>query len=258
MISPAPNRQALIKRVSRFFNSNTWDKAPVNVLIDSLTQKADTYIFGGMIRDIGLFGLNKFNSDIDIVFNGNKKLLIESFKSVNIENYQENKFGGFRVKSSKWDIDIWTTHDTWAFKNGLVDFNNVGSLLNTTLMTWDSVLFNLETKELIFKDGYLDDLISGRLELVLSENPNEISSLVRFLRAIFGKNVNTLGEKATNFVIMLLAKFSAEEIINYEDDSYSKKYISLSRLSDFKKSLEQYSGKGDFRIGGYYQLSLDI
>ena len=92
--------------------------------------------------------------------------------------------------------------------------------VNTTLMTWDAVLFNLSTRELIAKNGYLEDLISGRLEIVLKENPNQIGTLVRILRAIFGKHAVKLGENLIKLILDLLDEFTPEQIINYEKLSY--------------------------------------
>ena len=258
MIPQAPNKHALIKRVTRFFDSNTWDKAPINKLINALCKRADTYLFGGMIRDIGLFGLKKFKSDIDLVFDGDKRELLKAFNDAGIVDVVENKFGGFRVKNLKWDIDIWAVHDTWAFKKGLVDFNNVDSLLDTTLMTWDAVLFNLSTRELIAKNGYLEDLISGRLEIVLKENPNQIGTLVRILRAIFGKHAVKLGENLIKLILDLLDEFTPEQIINYEKLSYSQNYISFENLNFLERLLSTYPGKGDLILSSNNQLSLDL
>lgn len=261
MISPAPNKEALRKRVNRFFSAKSLANTGVNEVISSLTDCAETYIFGGMIRDIGLFGLKKFESDIDLVFDGNRAMLLSALRKAKITDYSENKFGGFRVKQSrqsKWDIDIWTTHDTWAFKEGHVDFNNVNSLLDTVLMTWDSVLYNLSTKKIIYKDNYLDDLVAGRLEVVLEKNPNEIGSAVRLLRAIYGKHANCLGGNASQLLINILIENHVDDLLEYERESYGKRYLSANKITRLRNSLAHYDGQGDFDVSQFYQLPLDL
>lgn len=258
MLSPAPNKEALRKRVNRFFSSKSLANAEVNEVISSLTSCAETYIFGGMIRDIGLFGLKKFESDIDLVFDGNRELLLSALKKAKIKDYSKNKFGGFRVKQSKWDIDIWTTHDTWAIKEGHVDFNDVSSLLDTVLMTWDSVLYNLSTKKIIYKDDYLDDLISGRLDIVLDKNPNQLGSAVRLLRAIYGKHASYLGKSASLLLIDTLLTHDVNDLLSYEKNSFSKKYLNASKILKLRNSLVDYKGEGDLKVSQFAQLPLDL
>jgi predicted nucleotidyltransferase len=258
MIPPAPNKEALKKRVNRFFSSKSVANREVNEVISSLTDCAETYIFGGMIRDIGLFGLNKFESDIDLVFDGNRSMLLSVLNKAKITNYSENKFGGFRVKQSKWDIDIWATHDTWAIKEGHVDFDNVTSLLDTVLMTWDSVLYNLSTKQIIYKDSYLDDLVSGRLEVVLDKNPNQLGSAVRVLRAIYGKHASCLGDNARLLLIDTLFSYNIDDFLSYEKSSYSKRYLNASKIIRLRDSLVHHDGEEDFNVSQFSQLNLNF
>tara|TARA_R110002050_G_scaffold300748_1_gene472205 strand:+ start:3113 stop:3889 length:777 start_codon:yes stop_codon:yes gene_type:complete len=258
MIPAAPNKEALRKRVERFFSSNSTANKEVNEILTSLTGCAEIYVFGGMIRDIGLFGLKKFESDIDLVFDGNKEQLLSAFNKAKITNYSENKFGGFRVKQSKWDIDIWTAHDTWAIKEGHVDFNDVSSLLDTVLMTWDSVLYNLSTKKIIYKDNYLDDLVSGRLEVVLDKNPNQLGSAVRLLRAIYGKHASYLGSNASLLLIDTLFSNDVDDLLSYENASYSKKYLNADKIIKLRNSLAHYGGEEDFNVSQFIQLRLNL
>ena len=97
-----------------------------------------------------------------------------------------NKFGGFRIRNAKWDIDIWTMKNTWVFAQGHVDYRNINSLLDTTLMSWDSVLYSFPT--------------------------NKIGAYVRLLRPIYGKNVVNLGEKATKSLYNFFLEVPTEDI----------------------------------------------
>lgn len=80
-----------------------------------------------------------------------------------------------------------------AFKNRIVEFKDTYSLLNTTLMSWDSILYDVKKKHLISPDNYLHDLHHRRLELVLQKTPNEVGSVIKILRTIYNKRVQIPG-----------------------------------------------------------------
>lgn len=257
-MTTARTKNALKQRVERFFASNEPARAEVSDVLNSLANIADIYVFGGMIRDICLFGIKGFQSDIDVICNSDKETLIRALTFKNIHDITENKFGGFRIKQLGWDVDIWCANDTWAFKNGLIEFQGINSLLSTTLMTWDSVLYNFSTKEIICNDDYLKDLLSGRLELVLKETPNEIGSIVRILRTIYGKHAQTLGEKAACMLKNAITNYNPNDFILYEYSSYSKKYLNNERLLSLSMLLEDYDGSGDLIVSNYKQLPLNL
>ena len=143
-----------------------------------------------------------------------------------------NKFGGFRIRNAKWDIDIWTMKNTWVFAQGHVDYRNINSLLDTTLMSWDSVLYSFPT--------------------------NKIGAYVRLLRPIYGKNVVNLGEKATKSLYNFFLEVPTENIVDYEYKSYTTYYINNQKLARLKEALDTNSGNGDFRVTSVTQLAFDI
>ncbi|MGI1999784.1 hypothetical protein [Shewanella frigidimarina] len=257
-MSTAKTTKALKQRVERFFVSNNAGRNEVNDILSSLTNVADIYIFGGMIRDICLYGVKKFDSDIDVICTCDRNSLVNALLFNNINVFSENKFGGIRIKQLEWDIDIWCVRDTWAFKKGYIPFVNINSILSTTLMTWDSILYDFNRKQVICDDDYLKDLMLGRLELVLDKTPNEIGSIVRILRAIYGKDAISIGEKVINMLKNRIGKYSIDELVQYEINSYSKRYLNSARVESLISLLKNYIGYGDLSVEKYKQLSLDI
>lgn len=254
----AKTKNALKQRIERFFDSSNSARAEANDVLSSLSGVTDLYIFGGMIRDICLFGSKGFKSDIDIICNSDKRSLINALNFKNIIEINENKFGGFRISKLELDIDIWCINDTWAFKNDIIKFEDINSILSTTLMTWDSILYDFSNKKIICNDDYLKDLLSGRLELVLEKTPNEIGAIVKILRTIYGKHAQTLGQKAATMLKRAIATYTPKELILYESNSYSTKYLNIERIETISNVLDLYTGVGDISVTNFNQLPLDL
>ena len=81
----------------------------LDFLSDSLPD-GDAYLFGGVLRDLALLGGRGFNSDIDVVVEGDWT----SFKKYldHLGAYR-NKFGGYRLDVASWKVDIWSARETW-------------------------------------------------------------------------------------------------------------------------------------------------
>jgi predicted nucleotidyltransferase len=256
MIAAASNSQILRKRLFRFLQSKESAMLHLNQTLRQIHHTADAYIFGGMIRDIGLFGINQFKSDIDIVFDSSKDELIKTLEKLNLAAKQ-NKFGGFRISDNNIIIDIWALSDTWAFKSGLVTLTGVESLLSTTLMNWDAILYNLSSRKIICSADYFENLASGHIDIVLGQNPNELGSIVRVLRAIYGKNANSIGEKAVTLLENGFNKFNFQDIIEYEKQSYSNSFLNHTLLKRTEKIVyTKNENLEKIEVGKCIQLSL--
>lgn len=227
----------LKRRIDRFFSSGVQGRKQASVFLNGLAMDAHVYIFGGMLRDISLLGAKGFRSDIDVVFDGNRIQLLASLRLVGVINYKENKFGGFRVRQGDFDFDIWCVEDTWAFKHDLVSQEGVESLLNTTLMNWDAILYHFNDKKFIARDGYLNDLSRGLIDLILEKNPNEAGALVRILRAIYGKNVSVIGERMVDMLRRTLNRNAVDKLIEYEKEHYNDQLINHYKIQCLNEKL---------------------
>ncbi|EAA2244822.1 hypothetical protein J8O29_002402 [Salmonella enterica] len=251
----------LKRRIKYFIKSGRGGRQSETALINALSQHAHLYVFGGLIRDISLYTAHQFRSDIDLVFAGSKEHLQKVLYDYGLQKVIKNKFGGFRVKDFTVDIDIWSFEETWAFKHHFIIQKDIESLLNTTLMTWDSVLYDIQNNRLITKDSWLTDLHTGRLDLVLEQTPDVNGALIRILRTIYGKNVCIVGEKLCQFLISSLSKFSNQDLLRYELDRFGTSIITSTRLSKLREQLTNWSGIGDMRVNpylNYKQLDLDL
>lgn len=199
--------------------------------ICALFPRSDFYLFGGILRDIAIFGSKGFSSDIDIVVSGDWVDVSEYLES---QEASRNKFGGFRLKVKGWDLDIWNAEETWAIHNGLVNYRGISSLLNTTITNWDSILMDWRSKRILCRDGYFDQIANGKLDIILTSNPNPLGMLVRVLRYIQLKDAEQISFSCIEYLRETTNIYGFKDINKSEISSYGKPVIDLKEYLFFK------------------------
>ncbi|GAB3370251.1 nucleotidyltransferase domain-containing protein [Spongiibacter taiwanensis] len=257
--APAPSAVALRERVERLFGKGLQHKqvrenqfslnldatqdmfselespySGIGGFLDLLCDKipvGDLYIFGGLIRDIGLFGKKGFKSDIDLVVDGDWESLIFFLEHLGAVR---NKFGGYRLNKYGQPIDIWNARETWAIRHGHVNYDGISSLLETTVLNWDAILMNWRTKRFIYKPKYLDELNTRALDVVLIHNPNPLGMLVRVLRHLCLKDAASISVRTLNYLEDATNQYSFEQIVESERRSYGNSIIEKAIYQVFK------------------------
>jgi predicted nucleotidyltransferase len=209
------NTQQLEQRINHFFTLSD-EHQKVRGMLNALANNCPTWIFGGMVRDLGLFGPGGFSSDIDIVVNLPFNDLISLLPTLPTHSLRINKFGGVRFNYQNFEFDIWNLNETWAFREKHIACTGESSLLKTTLMSWDAVLFDLRSEKVLASENYINDLHCRHLELVLKTNPNPCGSVTKILRTIFTKQVKTLGPDICQFLQDELPKSRYEALHDYD------------------------------------------
>ncbi|MCQ4262139.1 hypothetical protein CXK91_14730 [Stutzerimonas stutzeri] len=234
MIDIAANRQAFKKRVIRFFESPK--RSDVANFIGRLSSLGEVLVFGGVLRDIALFGAKKFNSDIDLVVDCSVTDLSDFFAAENAV-FNRNKFGGYRVEVGGWAVDVWSIRETWAFKHGYVLYEGRESLLLTTVMNWDAVAFSFKDKQIISCPAYLDCLRMGELEVVLTENPNQVGVLIRVIRAICDKRAKILMPRVLKYLKRELPRWTSGQVVAAQIELFGKIYLSEFDFYTFREEI---------------------
>ncbi|TBW10998.1 hypothetical protein E0E50_09255 [Azotobacter chroococcum subsp. isscasi] len=232
----ARNEEILKKRISRFFKSSEAGRAELYSLISSLRMAGDVILFGGVLRDIALYGTKKFNSDIDLVIDCSPQSLSDLIKNKSISATQ-NKFNGYRTEAGGWSIDFWPIESTWAFANNKVTLEGKKSLLNTTITNWDSIIYSFKENKIICSKNYFTDLQSGLLDIILEENPNQIGALIRILKSIYDKNARVITSKTAKYICDELKKWTKEEIIDWQVNQLQKVYFTESDIKELEEKL---------------------
>ncbi|EIH5527775.1 hypothetical protein BRU21_004401, partial [Shigella flexneri] len=122
------NTQLLEQRIADFFTLSDEHKK-ARVLLDTLACSCPARIFGGMVRDLGLYGVDGFSSDLDIVIGRSREELFQTLAELPVKQLRLNKFGGIRFRYHDFEFDIWNLNETWAFQEKLIFCEDESSLL---------------------------------------------------------------------------------------------------------------------------------
>ena len=238
MTSTVKKSSDLVKRIKRFLlRERRRDRALAN-LLDCLDSCRDVYLFGGVLRDIALYGISKLESDIDIVCAGPRDF-VDLVVEENGFNFEKNKFGGLRVETECWFVDLWGAENTWAFREGGREYVDIKSLLDTTITNWESILCSLKECRLIYRENYFKDLNERYLHVVFDRNPNPLGMYVRIMRAYACKDASVLSSGAARVVSEALSAYSFEDMSAYERDHYQFQYIGEDVYEHFRKCVRK-------------------
>ena len=251
MTSTVRNRNALSKRIGRFLDRERARDQALADLITRMTAHGRLYLYGGILRDIALYGIDEFRSDIDIVYVGGRPSFdIAQGLDVPIER---NRFDGLRIRTERWLVDLWEARKTWAFQQGLREYESIESLLDTTITNWESILYRVDGGRLICKDSYFEDLHKGYLDVVFDANPNVLGMYIRLVRTCASKDVHTLSRRAAQIIGEALLTHSFEEMSAYEKVHYSSSYISKETYDYLHQGIQNSEGSL-VNLGGKQEL----
>ena len=199
--------------------------------ICDIMPTGDLYLFGGILRDLALTGRRGSTSDIDLVVDGDWTHLVTYLKS---RGFTRNRFGGFRGCVDGWPVDIWNGRETWAIREGLVQYRGIESLVKTTILNWDAILLNWRSKQIICHPRYFQQIRDGVMDIVLKQNPNPLGAAVRAFRHLCLKDARKLTVPAEKYLVDSARKYSTETIVKSEIGSYGRTDIQPAVLSYFR------------------------
>lgn len=233
----APNRGSLRNRVRRFVDSELFSNKDVGEFIDALQQQGGVAIFGGLLRDLALWGGEEFYSDIDLV--------VDNRASVDLDPVLErwrptlNAFGGYRCSVGRWVFDFWPLESTWAFRKGLVAGQVFRDLLQTTFFNWDAIVYDLSDKRLIVNTEFLRDLSEKRLSINLGTVANELSATVRTLR-LLAEASPKLEPSLASFLYERINRFGLDEILWADAKRNSKRLLTANFVGSTAIALRRH------------------
>ena len=193
----------------------------------------ELYLFGGILRDMAMFGRKGFasDSDIDLVVEGDWNHLTAYLEKLGASR---NRFGGFRLQVEGRPIDIWAACETWAIREGLVPYQGIESLMRTTILNWDAILLNWRTGVVICPSNYFFDIRRCLMDVVLPKNPNPLGAAVRAFRHLCSKEADVT-ENAARYLSDAAKRYSPEAIVGKEIASYPGRMIDPVVLRFFEQ-----------------------
>ena len=212
----------LKKRIGKFLKCNAGQHDEIRSFLDSIKSLGDVVIIGGMLRDLSISGREGFHSDIDLVIHASDKEKLEyAFSKY---EWTKNKFGGYRINTGRWPIDLWTFDSTWAFKEGYVKGEDFKDLCKTTFFNWDAIVFELYSGQLHAADDYIKLINEKKLDINLQPNPNPLGNVIKIFR-YYEKYGAVLSPRLVEYANSILKDLSYNDILAYERKSYEKNTV---------------------------------
>jgi hypothetical protein len=210
----------LRSRLSRFLTNPAPWKEDLRLIVEVFRErKWDAVVFGGVLRDLALYGPSERPRDVDIVANCSSSELSTWLSSFPVER---TRFGGFRVRIHKWNFDIWTLHETWAFTTGSMKptFEN---LPRTTFFNIEGIAAQLNAapghKRALYSSGFAEAISSKILDINFEPNPFPQLCIIRGLLTATRHGL-LLSSRLAHYIAVRANRREIAEIMNVQFRHY--------------------------------------
>jgi len=219
------NLEALVRqRVGRFFCNHASWKDPLRTVISTIEDhKWPAVVFGGVVRDLLLFGLTEKPRDVDIVLDKvSKKELMDVFSE---KVYRTTRFGGLNLRTDGWLIDLWPLEETWAFRGEAVTRIGFEQLPTTTFLNVEAVAIELTTQRgrerRIYASGFFQAIRSKTIEVNFEPNPYPGLCIVRSL--VMAARIGFMvGPELARYIAKNSQLFTIDDLLGIQIAHYGK------------------------------------
>lgn len=210
---------------------------PAKILFDKLQQLGNTYLIGGVLREIKDNGAIRYLRDIDIVLDTKNVDAYNRF--VNEYHPEINRFGGYKVQCEELIVDMWLLQQTWAYSARVINCRPEEYLIRlpeTVFLNMDAIVYDIKNDKW-YDDRYREAMNTRILDVVLEQNPFLELNIVRSF-VIRKKYAMCLSEKLKQIIIQYVnslegkEKQASERLYNVQIMRYKKEILSHNDLSD--------------------------
>jgi hypothetical protein len=196
------------------------------------------YLFGGTLRDLALRNRGVFPRDLDVVVADLTPELL-SFLEPNIVG--KTRFGGLKLKTETWQVDIWALKDTWAFRENVGLAADFASLTKTTFLDIQAIAAEVVARpgkgRRFFSSGFYGALATKTIDLNFEDNPYPtlcvLSALLHANRFDYA-----LGSKLVRYIIRYRRSCEMEELELAQRHHYGKVLYTRDTLHQWLDHIE--------------------
>lgn len=195
----APNVRSLKRRLDRFF----WDNGSTEavrlraLLHEDFGGFPRKGVIGGLVRDFARGGRSVFKSDIDLVIAAEPDDVDQLARRLGA---CPNRFGGYGYRAAPWNVDFWALRRTWAAVHEHVAVLELADVTRCVFFDWDAVVYELDSRQVLCEQHYLERIHNNRMEVNLRENPGVMGNLLKATRRIIHWNIEP-GPKLSRFIL---------------------------------------------------------
>ena len=236
---PKDGAPVLRKRLSGFLANHSAWKGPLRRALRRITDNSwSAVIFGGVLRDLLIFGASEVPRDVDIVVEGVTASDLERvFRDLIFET---NRFGGLRLRTKGWLIDIWCLQDTWAIRNKMVESVGLRDLVRTTFLNVEAVAADIGAvrgrPRRILSSGFFEAIEKQVLDINLESNPHPALCVIRTITTAIRLDF-FLSPRLAKYIVEQTRKASVRRIMEAQESHYGKIRIREARISEVVASL---------------------
>lgn len=127
----------LKNRVDSYLNIGNVKNREIKKTLTDLNKMGEVAIFGGMLRDIALYGYESFDSDVDVVIKLHRpeNTIDDELGKLDVEFHNNSCYNGKKIILPDSTLDVWPVECTWAFRNKKVS----GDVFVTCLILLSSI-----------------------------------------------------------------------------------------------------------------------
>lgn len=232
---------SLRARLNRFLTNHSKKKKPLRAALDRLEEHSWAgVIFGGVLRDLAVFGNSFAPRDVDVVVSGANALELE--RAYDDIVHHKNRFGGLQLRPKDWLIDIWALQDSWAFKKKLAHPINFDQLVKTTFLNVEAVAVEVASKpgsaREIYSSGFFEAIAGKILDINFEPNPFPqlcvVRTLISALRLNFG-----ISPRLGKYLIRNTHGLPVRELVELQESHYSKVRIESNKMVEYLTYIEE-------------------
>ncbi len=191
-------------------------------------------IFGGVLRDLLAFGNSAIPRDVDIVVGDASDADLERAFADLI--YEKTRFGGLRLRTKGWLIDMWTLPGTWAFRQGLMTHVSFDSLVQTVFLDVEAVAAEISTHpgspRKIYSAGFFEAMERQVLDIKFEPNPFPALCVVRSIITALHLNF-ALSRRLAEYIVHHASKIPLAQVTKTQESHYGKLRIKPTKLVEY-------------------------
>lgn len=173
------------------------------------------YLFGGLLRDLLIFGVDTSPRDVDLVIGGNTTTdELEAALAPYLD--RRTRFGGLQLVVEGVAVDIWPLQETWAFQHLGVPSPTFADLPRTTFLDVEAVVLELFVEQgtvgKLHAFGFFEAILTGTLDINLEDNPSPGLCVVRSL-GLADRLGFAIGPRLTEYLSHRLGRMSVDELV---------------------------------------------
>lgn len=188
------------------------------------SEASSAFLFGGVLRDLMIYGASAKPRDLDIVVSSVTKGMEQLFQRT---LKRKNRFGGYCLDSEGWLFDVWELSSTWGFRNGVVTARGFEDLPKTTFLNIHAVVAEIAPaagkRRRIYSSGFFDAVASRTVDVNCEANPFPGLCVVRALLAA-AKFDFSIAPRLAKYIAYHAARCEIDELVEIQREHYGRAY----------------------------------